>query len=583
MGLREPQLKLLNELRDLHPGLLSTRKLIAVHSWPGTGKSALPVIAAHVLIQRNLVDKVVIAVPRLTLKEQGAKAFLSPTFRELLGHRMEIREAGNEPNPARDTAGYVTTYDAIRADQAGVHRDYFRSKRCLLALDECHHVAEGSPTHKSLQPLFDLSAFCLLLTGSIDRNLEERIALLRYSGPPGGRLFPDVDISYGLAKAIAARAVIPAEFHQLDGQVSYIDRTGQQVWLGTLMNDDEESRDGIYAALKTEYATELLSRCVSHWKSYRVNHPRSLLLVVCASKKQAGLIHDHMRQQLGIDSAIATSDDSAAAQAAIKRFRDRGEPAVLITVQMAYEGLDVPPITHVACLTHIRSFPWLMQMFGRATRFDPEAGPWSSQKAFLFVPDDVQMQQAIEYVRNEQAIGITEQGDEAGGDGTGTGDSGTGGSSPGVTTVVPLSGSATRERTSGMYSSDDLGYEDTAKIKLLIDRHHLGASVLDVADMLKELRVDLSAVPSPQQNPPTGPTSVTAGQRETALRANIQSLLSRLDAHTGNPFGTWNKRCLREAQKFVPRDRLTEAELVTVWRWCCDYARRAGLNEPGDL
>src|SRR5262245_11313806 len=66
-------------------------------------------------------------------------------------------------------------------------------------------------------------------------------------------------------------------------------------------------------------------------------------------------------------------------------------------------GLDVPALTHVACLTHIRSFPWLMQMLGRVMRYDRAAGRWDRQHAFAFVPDDPLMQQAIEYVRREQA------------------------------------------------------------------------------------------------------------------------------------------------------------------------------------
>ena len=38
------------------------------------------------------------------------------------------------------------------------------------------------------------------------------------------------------------------------------------------------------------------------------------------------------------------------------------EPAILVTVAMAYEGLDAPEVAVVAALTHIRSLPWLEQM-----------------------------------------------------------------------------------------------------------------------------------------------------------------------------------------------------------------------------
>jgi hypothetical protein len=42
----------------------------------------------------------------------------------------------------------------------------------------------------------------------------------------------------------------------------------------------------------------------------------------------------------------------------------------------------------VAALTHIRSRPWLEQMMARATRVDPHAGPYESQRALVFHPDD---------------------------------------------------------------------------------------------------------------------------------------------------------------------------------------------------
>jgi type I site-specific restriction endonuclease len=42
---------------------------------------------------------------------------------------------------------------------------------------------------------------------------------------------------------------------------------------------------------------------------------------------------------------------------------------VLVTVAMAYEGMDCPEVSHVVALTHIRSRPWLEQMIARATDF----------------------------------------------------------------------------------------------------------------------------------------------------------------------------------------------------------------------
>ena len=61
---------------------------------------------------------------------------------------------------------------------------------------------------------------------------------------------------------------------------------------------------------------------------------------------------------------------------------------MLVTVAMAYEGMDAPEVAVVAALTHIRSRAWLEQMVARATRIDPNAGPYAEQRALVFHPDD---------------------------------------------------------------------------------------------------------------------------------------------------------------------------------------------------
>jgi hypothetical protein len=69
---------------------------------------------------------------------------------------------------------------------------------------------------------------------------------------------------------------------------------------------------------------------------------------------------------------------------------------------MAYEGLDAPEITHVACLTHIRSRPWLEQMIARATRVDPHGGPYAQQRAVVYHPDDPAFRTFRQAIETEQ-------------------------------------------------------------------------------------------------------------------------------------------------------------------------------------
>jgi len=92
-------------------------------------------------------------------------------------------------------------------------------------------------------------------------------------------------------------------------------------------------------------------------------------------------------EQARRDIRLATSSERDAHES-LAAFRLLSEPSILVTVAMAYEGLDAPEVAVVAALTHIRSRPWLEQMIARATRVDPNAGPYEGQRALVFHPDD---------------------------------------------------------------------------------------------------------------------------------------------------------------------------------------------------
>jgi superfamily II DNA or RNA helicase len=146
---------------------------------------------------------------------------------------------------------------------------------------------------------------------------------------------------------------------------------------------------------------------VKDWQVYRVTHPRSKLLVVAANIEQAQK-YTAWLQSRGVPAIIATSDDSTAAYQAIKAFKRQGHGAVdcLITVAMAYEGLDVPAITHLICLTHIRTKPWIEQVVHRATRMDPLAGPYDEQRAYIYAPDDRPFRECLEFILSQRNTAI---------------------------------------------------------------------------------------------------------------------------------------------------------------------------------
>lgn len=193
----------------------------------------------------------------------------------------------------------------------------------------------------------------------------------------------------------------------MDGTANWIGRDG--VTYGTRLSEaGKDTSEAIYTALKTEFGMHLLDECASHWTNYRTQHPRSKMLVVTANIEDAKRYLEHVERH-GIKAAIATSDDTAQAMRSIAKFKQtegRGAIHCLVTVAMAYEGLDVPSVTHIACLTHIRSKPWIEQMIARATRMDFGAGEWEEQMAFVYVPDDRLMCGIIGRMQEEQIVAV---------------------------------------------------------------------------------------------------------------------------------------------------------------------------------
>ncbi len=299
--------------------------------------------------------------------------------------------------------------------------------------------AEGAGWAAAIAPLLGAAAFRLFLTGTLERADGRRILGLPYAAPggpsggplggplggPSGGASGAVDtaapgwavLGYSRRRALAERAVLPVRFGALDGEAS---------WLGPPGGDRPRSaphfpsgpaakmehgphrlaapragrhtRPALFAALRTGFARELLARALAETRALRAARragglalPGKLLVVAAdqdAARQALGWLRAGLGRRHAHLAALAISGDGPRGTAALARFRRGPEPACLVTVAMAYEGLDAPEVAVLAALTHVRSTPWLEQMVARATRVDPGAGPWEAQRAVVFHPDD---------------------------------------------------------------------------------------------------------------------------------------------------------------------------------------------------
>ena len=127
--------------------------------------------------------------------------------------------------------------------------------------------------------------------------------------------------------------------------------------------------------------------------------PTAKLLVI-ASSQLAAQNSIYTFSEKSLDAALAISEDTKEARSAIQRFREDDKCCILVTDQMAYEGLDVPQISHIAYLTNYRSKPWCEQSYGRAIRINEEV--FTKQKAFVFLPRDPLAVKVVEDIEKDQ-------------------------------------------------------------------------------------------------------------------------------------------------------------------------------------
>ena len=413
---------------------------------PGGGKSLLPVIAAARLVAAGIVTRVVWIVPRDSLRLQAEEAFADPVWREALGHALSVRAADNGRDPARGLAGYVTTYQGVAAAPA-LHLEEARRNPTLIVTDEVHHLPaldepeeppepdeapdlfcepaggpipaeDASAWSRALAPVLGAARVRLHLSGTLERADGRRILWLPYRRSKAVARGQEVDldapgwrvIGYSRAQALRDKAVLPVTFGALDGEASWSVRAesaaegrlalGPHRLSGPMPS--ETTRPALFSALRTEFAEALLREAYAALAELRAERRARLgaqatrglgkLLVVAPDQACARVYLELLRGWLPRGQArrevrIATSSERDARET-LAAFRLTPQPSILVTVAMAYEGLDAPEVAVVAALTHIRSRPWLEQMIARATRIDRHAGPADAQRAIVFHPDD---------------------------------------------------------------------------------------------------------------------------------------------------------------------------------------------------
>lgn len=400
-------------------------KFCGMHATPGAGKSALPEIVSQ-LIEVGLLDQIVWVVPRDSLKKQGAESFTKETKWNPI---YKAYEANNKApliasSDIKDGRRCLTVTYAGIASAPDLWIDWVKKHRTALLLDEGHHLCDDDTAKwlEAITPLVDASVLCLAMTGTVERHDNKPLPFFHYEDRAVGgviKKFVVPDIQYTRSQALAEQAKLPIKFAMTKGWANWIDDDGEHAY--DISECDKQYEGKVVKCILSDdvFIQSILNESLSHYLKYRKDHQNAKFIGVFSFCSEAykwcqWVMEKYPSLKIGIAVSEEKKLDVEKGRQAIDRFKlnnsERESYDVLFTVGMAYEGLDVPSATHLVCLTNKRSFAWLEQCFDRCSRIDyaaiSQGLDYEMQQAYVWVPDDPRMKRVVEYIQDEQQIGI---------------------------------------------------------------------------------------------------------------------------------------------------------------------------------
>lgn len=464
----------------------STKRVTVASVTPGGGKTLMASIFTHVLLGGNYVDQVVVICPRDSLRTQFRGGFTE----RARGLTYRIAALGNKSlgqQSLLERAGYVTTYQAV-VKAIRRHLRYVKLRRTLVILDEPQHLSDADRRswREAVAPLVDAATHVLLMSGTLWRHDRAPIPFVPYDGNNE----PIADIKYSRRDALEEKAILPVSVSVVDGRAEYWHAFKRHM-VPSLREASKSQESKVLNTLlaKPEYRNEMVTQALAEWMKYRETVYPSRAIVLCRSQKDAREIKAMIKARFHVDVCLAISDEGAKAKRSLEDFRDRHIGEVLVTVGMAYEGLDVPDCTHLVCLTNFRSWPWLEQAFARVTRVNRRCGvPYERQHAYLYVPSDSQMLAYLDGALAEQDARCEVKEETPGGTSV----------SPRRSTFSPIAGETNGV---GIFATDEgvMSEDDSEMVSRLMREFPL-TSAMDVRQRLALARGMYSHKPGPGVN-----------------------------------------------------------------------------------
>ncbi|MEQ6903797.1 DEAD/DEAH box helicase [Nocardioides sp. YIM 152588] len=338
------------------------RDFLAVAT-PGAGKTTFALTVASELMNRRVIDRLIIVAPTEHLKVQWAAAAAKA------GLPIDPSYSAGQGKISKDYVGVAVTYAGVGVNPLAlrIRTERFRT---LVILDEVHHAGDSLTWGEGVREAFEPATRRLALTGTPFRSDINPIPFVSYEPGEGGVPTSRADFTYGYADALRDHVVRPVLFLAYSGEMTWRTKAGDEVVasLGGPLTKDL-TQQALRTALdpKGSWIPSVLAAADKRLTEVRRHVPDAGGLVIATDQESARSYAKTLKQITGELPTIVLSDEKAASKK-ISEFSEDGSRRWLVAVRMVSEGVDVPRLAVGVWATTISTPLFFAQAVGRFVR-----------------------------------------------------------------------------------------------------------------------------------------------------------------------------------------------------------------------
>ncbi len=193
--------------------------------------------------------------------------------------------------------------------------------------------------------------------------------------------------------------LVPHAHHYFDASTEYIDKAGRNIKIDQISETSgERLKEAVRSVNETGGGKAILDIFLPAFREYRnTTYPQAQALIACDHQKEAQNLKSYV-ESFGVTALVAVSDDPQS-RANLKAFKIDKKNAVLISVNMAAEGYNVPSINHICLLTTVTADVYVTQLITRGSRYDPSFPANVKQQNHIYCLKDPRLIEVFEQMR----------------------------------------------------------------------------------------------------------------------------------------------------------------------------------------